>query len=119
MNTMRQSTAFIDWNMRTDVALFDLIEPRHPYNSGNSLGMRLSEGLNDLHARLPERRGSSDSSNTSKNASSMKSTLGGFGAYIAGKARNSLPASKSSSSIAPPPKDDEAESAWQSPFSAK
>lgn len=106
--------------MRTDVALFDLIEPRHPYNSGNSLGMRLSEGLNDLHARLPERRGSSDSgSNTSKNASSMKSTLGGFGAYIAGKARNSLPASKSSSSIAPPPKDDEAESAWQSPFSAK
>ncbi|TIC61802.1 hypothetical protein E3Q03_02533 [Wallemia mellicola] len=116
VNTMRQSTAFIDWNMRTDVALFDLIEPRHPYNSGNSLGMRLSEGLNDLHARLPERRGSSDSSNTSKNASSMKSTLGGFGAYIAGKARNSLPASKSSSSIAPPPKDDEAESAWQTSF---
>lgn len=111
---MRTSTAFIDWNMRTDVALFDLIEPRHPYTSGSGIGLRLSEGLSDLH----ERRSGANGSSPATPNTSVKSTLGGFGAYIAGKARNSLPASRSTSSTAGGVGNDEAESAWQSPFSA-
>ena len=115
VNTLRSTTAFIDWNMRTDQSLFDLIEPRHPNSSNNIFGLRLSEGLNELHSR--ENKSERNSNESVRNGSEkMKSVVGGWGAYIADKARNSLQSRSTSQQSTATAPNDETESAWQSPW---
>ncbi|KAH7340653.1 transport protein Avl9-domain-containing protein [Rhizoctonia solani] len=48
----RMTRAYDQWNRITDPVLFDIIEPKHPcagqVTLASDLGLRLSEGLNDL-----------------------------------------------------------------------
>ncbi|CAE6455141.1 unnamed protein product [Rhizoctonia solani] len=48
----RMTRAYDQWNRITDPVLFDIIEPRHPcagqVTLASDIGLRLSEGLNDL-----------------------------------------------------------------------
>ncbi|KAF8758789.1 Transport protein Avl9 [Rhizoctonia solani] len=55
----RTTRAYDQWNRITDPVLFDIIEPKHPcagqVTLASDLGLRISEGLNDL--RLEENLG--------------------------------------------------------------
>ncbi|KAG8734065.1 late secretory pathway protein avl9 [Ceratobasidium sp. 423] len=55
----RTTRAYDQWNRITDPVLFDIIEPKHPcagqVTLASDIGLRLSEGLNDL--RLEENLG--------------------------------------------------------------
>ncbi|CAE6505086.1 unnamed protein product [Rhizoctonia solani] len=48
----RMTRAYDQWNRMTDPVLFDIIEPKHPcagqVTIASDIGLRLSEGLNDL-----------------------------------------------------------------------
>ncbi|OCF77551.1 hypothetical protein I204_01541 [Kwoniella mangroviensis CBS 8886] len=51
--SFKSTPAYEIWNGCTDPALFDICEPRHPcegkVNAVSDLGLRLAEGLHDLH----------------------------------------------------------------------
>ncbi|GAA6016273.1 hypothetical protein JCM11491_006799 [Sporobolomyces phaffii] len=56
IKAFKQTRAFATWDVHTDEAIFDLVEPKHPMegktNPFEDVGIRLVSGLHDLH--LPD-----------------------------------------------------------------